>query len=99
MALVETVTWQDDEDREEGLHRIAKTMNWNPHTEVLKLADRLSNVRLAVMEKTEHILRFYGNEHRVFSNGRGNPSNEIHQEARARMWMELNGHLAEWVLR
>ena len=95
--LVDSVTV--DDDRRKSLLRIAHRMASDPRVEALKLADRLTNVRLAVKENTERILRFYGSEHSIFRNGYGVKSSEswvMESDARNMMRKELDSHLAEW---
>lgn len=95
VAMVDGVTMRFQDDREKSLKWVVNVMAEGHSVHTLKLADRLSNVRLAVVEGTDRILDFYGKEHHIFQQAKEGPALQSHSIHN--MWKELDDHLKEWI--
>jgi len=88
--LVHGVTMPEEMSRLEAVSVVADHMKFDSQIQTLKLADRISNVQLAVWEGNKRIMRFYAREHHIFKRAHTAGQSMDH------MWSFLDDMLKPW---
>ena len=88
--LVHGVNMPEEMSRLEAVSVVADHMKFDSQIQTLKLADRISNVQLAVWEGNKRIMRFYAREHHIFKRAHTAGQSMDH------MWSFLDDMLKPW---